>query len=622
MAVALVGGALLSAFLQVAFDRLASRQVLDFFLGRKLDETLVSNLNTMLRCINAYAEDAEQKQVRDSRVKAWLTDVKDVVLDAEDLLDEIDYELSKAESESQTCTCKVTVPFFNAALSSFNRKIESRMRQILEKLEYLAGLKGDLGLKESTDSGVGSVSEVLQRVPSTSLLGGSVLYGRNDDKEVIFNWLMSDIENGNHPSVFSIVGMGGMGKTTLMQHVYNDSKIEGKFDIKAWVYVSDDFDVLKVSRAILDTITKSVDDSRELEMVHGRLRDFLTGKRFLLVLDDVWNKKQKQWEALQTPLSYGAQGSKIVVTTRDMKVASTVRSNKIHLLRQLQDDHCWQLFAKHAFHDENPQSNSHCKAIGMKIVEKCKGLPLALSTIGGLLHKKSSILQWESVLTSEIWEFSEEDSEIIPALLLSYHHLPAQLKRCFAYCVLFPKGYEFDKEDLVLLWMAENFVQCSQQNMSMLEVGRQYFDDLLSRSFFQQSGGEQMYYVMHDLLNDLAKYVGGDFCFRTSSTFINDLFLKFKYLRVLSLSGNSSLTEVPDSIGNLKHLRSLDLSCTHIRKLPDSICSLYNLQILKLRYCAHFGGLPLNFNKLKLQLLDLSGTDVNKTAMTLVSRSR
>jgi len=197
MAAELVGGALLSAFLQVAFDRLSSPQLFDFFRGRKLDQKLLDNLNIMLHSINALAEDAELKQFRDPHVKAWLLAVKEAVFDAEDLLGEIDYELTRcqveAQSQPQTITYKVS-NFFNATFSSFNKKIESGLKEVLDELEYLAMQKGALGLKESTYSSVGYASNVSEKLPSTTLVAESVIYGRDADKEMIINWLISETD--------------------------------------------------------------------------------------------------------------------------------------------------------------------------------------------------------------------------------------------------------------------------------------------------------------------------------------------------------------------------------------------------------------------------------------------
>nr|ACJ22820.1 NBS-LRR type putative disease resistance protein CNL-J3 [Phaseolus vulgaris] len=670
MAAELVGGALLSAFLQVAFDRLASPQFLDFFRRRKLDEKLLGNLNIMLHSINALADDAELKQFTDPHVKAWLLAVKEAVFDAEDFLGEIDYELTRcqveAQPEPQTYTYKVS-NFINSTFSSFNKKIESGMKEVLERLEYLAKQKGALGLKNDTYSGDGSGSKVPQKLPSSSLVVESVIYGRDADKDIIINWLTSEINNPNQPSILSIVGMGGLGKTTLAQHVYNDPKIDdAKFDIKAWVYVSDHFHVLTVTKTILEAITNQKDDSGNLEMVHKKLKENMSGRKFFLVLDDVWNERREEWEAVRTPLSYGAPGSRILVTTRGEDVASNMKSI-VHRLKQLGEDECWNVFKNHSLKDGNLELNDELKEIGRRIVEKCNRLPLTLKTIGCLLRTKLSISDWKNILESDIWELPKEHSKIIPALFLSYHYLPSHLKRCFAYCALFPKDYEFVKEELILLWMAQNFLQSPQQIKHPEEVGEEYFNDLLSRSFFQQSSTKRLF-VMHDLLNDLAKYVSVDFCFRlkfdkgrcipkTSRHFlfeygdvkrfdgfgcltnakrlrsflpislcldfewpfkisIHDLFSKIKFLRVLSLYGFQNLEEVPDSVGDLKHLHSLDLSYTAIKKLPDSICLLYNLLILKLNYCSELEELPLNLHKLtKLRCLEFEDTRVTKMPM-------
>ncbi|KRH13355.1 hypothetical protein GLYMA_15G233100v4 [Glycine max] len=650
----MVAGALVSTFVEKTIDSLASRFV-DYFRGRKLNKKLLSKIKVKLLAIDVLADDAELKQFRDARVRDWLFKAKDVVFEAEDLLADIDYELSKCqvEAESQPILNQVSNFFRPSSLSSFDKEIESRMEQILEDLDDLESRGGYLGLTRTSGVGVGSGSgsKVLEKLPSTSSVVESDIYGRDDDKKLILDWITSDTDE--KLSILSIVGMGGLGKTTLAQLVYNDPRIVSKFDVKAWICVSEEFDVFNVSRAILDTITDSTDDGRELEIVQRRLKEKLADKKFLLVLDDVWNESRPKWEAVLNALVCGAQGSRILVTTRSEEVASAMRS-KEHKLEQLQEDYCWQLFAKHAFRDDNLPRDPGCPVIGRKIVKKCKGLPLALKSMGSLLHNKPFAWEWESVFQSEIWEL--KDSGIVPALALSYHHLPLHLKTCFAYCALFPKDYEFHRECLIQLWMAENFLNCHQGSKSPEEVGQLYFNDLLSRSFFQQLSEYREVFVMHDLLNDLAKYVCGDSYFRlrvdqakctqkTTRHFsvsmiteryfdefgtscdtkklrtfmptshwpwnckmsIHELFSKLKFLRVLSLSHCLDIEELPDSVCNFKHLRSLDLSHTGIKKLPESTCSLYNLQILKLNSCESLKELPSNLHELtNLGVLSLS----------------
>jgi len=435
-----LGGALFGAVLQLLFDKLDSHQLLHYFRGKKLDVRMLKKLKRKLMDINAVIDDAEQKQFTNSLVREWLDEVRDALYDAEDLLEQIDYEFSQTQlkAEFQSSASKVS-------------NFESKIIELIDDLESLLDQKLVQDFQISSGVGSGLANNVSgKRNESSSLVTQEVIYGRDDDKEMILNWLISDNENHNQLSIHSIVGMGGMGKTTLAQHVYNHPTIDAKFTIKAWICVSDELDVFKLTRAILEAIHKSTDDSRNLEMVQGRLKKSLTGRKFLLVLDDVWNEDREQWKSLQTPLKYGVKGSKILVTTRSNKVACTMESNNIHQLKQLQEDHSWQVFAKHAVQDGNSKLNSELKEIGMEIAEKCQGLPLALETVGSLLQSKSSVAEWEGILRSNIWDLPIENSKIIPALLLSYHHLPSHLKRCFAYCALFPKDHGFDKESLIL----------------------------------------------------------------------------------------------------------------------------------------------------------------------------
>ncbi|XP_027911078.1 putative disease resistance RPP13-like protein 1 isoform X2 [Vigna unguiculata] len=663
MAAEMVTGVLVSTFLERTIDTLASR-LFDIFHQRKHKKQL-RNLKMKLLAIDVVALDAEQKQFTDSRVRDWLLRAKDVVIDAEDLLDELDYELSKSqvEAESQSAAKKV----WSSLNSSFliEKEIESRMAQVIEDLDDLADESNILGLKKGGGVEVGSGSS--SKLTYSSLPNESVIYGRNDDKEFLIQWLTSDTHN--NLSILSIVGMGGLGKTSLAQHVFNDQRIKDKFGIKAWVSVPQEFDVLKVSRAILDTITGSTERSMQQEVIQRSLKEELAGKKFLLVLDDVWNENPSKWEDVQKPLVFGGQGSRILVTARGEKVADSMRSEK-HLLQVLKEDYCWELFAKHAFQGANPQQDPDFVEIAKKIVKRCDGLPLALKTMGSLLHNKSFLWEWENIMRSDIWDLSENESGILPALKLSYLHLPSHLKKCFAFCALLPKGYRFDKDILIQWWMAQNFLESHIQKKSAIEVGEQYFNDLLSWSFFQQSSNEEKErFIMHDLLNDLAKYVCKDVCIRIGvdeqegiskttrhcsflssglcfdgfgssidtqklHTFtqtdpnsgwvwdckmsIDDLFSRFKLIRVLSLKSCRSLTEVPESIGNLKHLRSLDLSCTRIEKLPESMSLLFKLQILRLNKCRRLKELPSCLHQLEnLRCLELVDIGVENVAAHL-----
>ncbi|KDO40322.1 hypothetical protein CISIN_1g0450122mg, partial [Citrus sinensis] len=349
-----------------------------------------------------------------------------------------------------------------------------------------------------------------------------------DKEEIVELLLRDDLRPDNGLSVYSIHGLGGVGKTTLAQLVYNDDRVQRHFEIKAWTCVSEDFDVSRVTQSILKSIandhSKNDDD---LNLLQEKLKKQLSGKKFLLVLDDVWNENYNSWCTLSCPFGAGASGSKIVVTHRNQDVAATMRAVSGKTLKELSDDDCLRVLIQHSLGAGVFNIRQSLKEVAEKIAKKCKGLPLAAKTLGGLLSVKDDLNDWEFVLNTNLWDLQEDKCDIVPALRVSYHFLPPQLKRCFAYCSLFPKDYEFQEEEIILLWAAEGFLHQENSGRKMEDLGRKFVRELHSRSLFQQSSKDASRFVMHDLINDLARWAAGEQYFRMEDTLAGENRQKF-----------------------------------------------------------------------------------------------
>ncbi|XP_048330735.1 putative disease resistance RPP13-like protein 1 [Ziziphus jujuba] len=217
------------------------------------------------------------------------------------------------------------------------------------------------------------------------------------------------------------------------------------------------------------------------------------------------------WCDLKSSFESTAHGSKIIVTTRSAKVASDLGTLPKHDLQIIPEEDCWKLFKKHAFGNVEPSVDLDLEVIGRQIVQKCNGLPLAVKSLGSLLHSVQDLKDWKNVLNNDIWNLREDN--ILPALWLSYYYLPPYLKRFFAYCSIFPKDYRTDKKYLILQWMAQDLLQ-PHKTKTLEEVGEEYIEDLVSRSFFKYWRGDEDTITMHDLVNDLAMFASGECCLR------------------------------------------------------------------------------------------------------------
>ncbi|XP_030969219.1 putative disease resistance protein At3g14460 [Quercus lobata] len=446
-------------------------------------------------------------------------------------------------------------------------------------------------------------------------------------------------------------------------------KLKKSFDLKAWVCVSENFDNLEILKAISEGINGTASNFQYLQSLEIEIQKTLKGKKFFLVLDDVWNENYGVWDNFIKVFKCEAQEVKIIVTTRSEKVARVVTVSTHYFLYELSNEDCMKIFVHSAFGNRNPNEFPHLLEIGKEIVEKCRGLPLAAKTLGGSLRSNFNQNDWIKIWKSHIWDLLDAKTNIFPALKLSYHYIPSHLKRCFAYCSIFPKDYEFEKEELILLWMAEGLLQQPKEArcIELEEIGEEYFNDLVSRSFFQQSSKSKSCFLMHDLINDLAKSICGKFCFRLEeSNESNEItketrhlsyykagfyvskefeipseakglrtllvkshlptwifeyknivkidlnfFQNFKCLRVLSLYG-ACIKELPITVDNLIHLRYLNTCNTGIKDLPDSLCNLYNLQTLILS--SYITKLPANTSKL-INLRHLDNSEANMEEM-------
>ncbi|XP_042478023.1 putative disease resistance protein RGA3 [Macadamia integrifolia] len=687
----LFGGSFLSAFLQVAFDRFASPELQEFLVQWKIDLDEVESLKRTSAMIQALSDEAEMKQFTNGAVKLWLDYLQQLLYDAEDILDEYATELLRLKLESahqtqqgikrnelegrdigeslqrmkfeseyqthplQTQQVRNPVPLTpgessmssllesvtESEIEGINEKFGSKVRYINERLKIVAQEGVTLGLNSS----ISKQRIFSQRPPTSSLVISSKVFGREDEMWKIVKWLLSDKNpslggNDNNFSVLPIVGMGGVGKTTLAQLVYNDERVEKYFGLKAWVCVSEDFDVVRLTKEILESATGSSPPSNSLDLLQMKLKKTLSKKRFLLVLDDMWNENYERWDALSTVFAFGKRGSKILITTRNKGVASIVRTvPNDHCIKGLSDEACFALIRRHAFMDENPfDANRKLEVFGEEIVKKCKGLPLAIKTLAGLLRDKRENYEWEDILENEIWDFKE--SEILPSLMLSYHHLPPHLKRCFAYCALFPKDYEFTKIDLVVLWMAEGLVQ-PKGRKRLEDIAAGYFDELVMRSFFELSNrrhplagpllielSKEIHsrslfesssntgsgFVMHDLIHDLAQFVSGGIYCRIENDKPCQLLTTTRHLSYVmdNYSIEAPKSEAMISLRTLLTINDIVGSPRYFFPTTQLQLQFQFIRVLRFRNCFNCE-LPDSVGRLKhLRYLDLSFSDIGR----------
>ncbi|KAK2640482.1 hypothetical protein Ddye_028277 [Dipteronia dyeriana] len=614
------------------------------FLGRVRKEVqwLIDELGWM----QCYIASAEEKQADDPIVRKRLNDITKIAYDTEDVIDKFILQVHDGNIPPTRC--------FPSMSSCVKCRKKVNLHDIGKDIEELKIRINDLPrvrelyqLESSRIKGEGSSSNSLARLRelrrTTSFSVEKKVVGHDDGTTSLLAKLL-DLDRRRF--VVSIYGMGGLGKTTLAGKLYHHLEVKRKFNCRAWVCVSQDYNTHDLLLRIISSFGFTTKTTKELKRMNEEgleryLHGSLQGRSYLLVVDDIW--KKEAWLSFKRAFPDCNNGSRVIITTRSQEVAEdSDQRTFVHKLRFLTFDESWQLFCEKAF--GNPNANSveeQLKTLGMEMVQKCRGLPLAVIVLGGLLSNKTQQAKWKAV-RDHIWQNLKKDSIHIPNLfVLSFNDLNYQLKLSFLYLSLFPEDFEIKVNQLIQLWVAEGFVQ-QEENRNMEDLAKDNFHELINRSLIQIgkiSWGRVSIFRVHDLLRELAiekarelnflhiydqmKHSTGNssvisscrrealyfktenclwrqqlnpslrsllffdpYGYQPSEIYIwmktTQTVAEFRFIRVLKLDHFITNGTLSEEIGNLIHLKYLGLRESYIRHVPRSITNLQRLQILDL----------------------------------------
>uniref|UniRef100_A0A7N2MTP7 Uncharacterized protein n=2 Tax=Quercus lobata TaxID=97700 RepID=A0A7N2MTP7_QUELO len=525
-------------------------------------EDELRGIRQSLTMIRAVLTDAERRQVRDESVKFWLQMLEDVAYEADDVLDEFAYESPRQKIEvGNQRKRKVRDICSTSNPCLFHLPMADKIKAIQESLVRVEDLANKYGfakllLVESVDTN----NEIIPNRETNSFLNHSEVIGRQNDVLEIVNLLTST--TNQQLSVLPIVGMAGLGKTTFAKLVYNHELVKKHFDKTIWVCVSNDFNEKRILREILESLTNKSSQLQSENAILQNLQKELQGKRYLLILDDVWNEDHMIWDKLSGCL-LGINsniGNNIIVTTRSDNVARIMETIPSYHLEKLLEDECWSIIKKMV---SSIPLTPDLETIGYDIAKKCGGVPLAAKVLGGTMARFLQPSQGSCVVMEDIGNMYFD-------ILLANSLFQAEKKDDFDNII------SCKMHDLV------HDLALSISKSETLFLNKDLEGDISHiRYLFIEFDGKIVPRIpsSKDDVRRLRTFV-------SKNVVLGNTLLNFNCLRVLKLNGDS-IKELPSSVGLLIHLRLLNVASLSIKALPKSITKLYNLQTLRIEGCPY-----------------------------------
>ena len=582
--------------------------------------------------MESFLQDADAKARGGNKlVRNWVKEVREAAHDAEDLIESIAIQGSEPGMCRRRGFFSKLMPACGLIrLHNSGMEIEELKQRIINIRESAARYGITALPDDRRERGEVDPTTAAWRARSVEASNSSHVFVRDADKKAVLELLDKKREE---LSVVSIFGTGGLGKTTLIQKVFNDPQIINRFPNRFWIGVSQDCMIENLLKDLLRNISQEESQENEaMDMLEMRLRNSLLGKIYLIVMDDVWDVAV--WRIVGNCLPDENNGSKVLITTRSSTVARAADPDQAYELRFLDKPTSWELFISKAIprEEDRRECEGTLKELGEKMAERCGGLPLALVVMGSLLSQKGrSTEEWERV--SHVWRDNDKEGSVVTRILaLSYADLPYDLKWCFLYLSAFPEDYLIESDRLIGLWIAEGFIAERLDGLTLEETAEIQLEKLIERSLVHVVERDHRDDIIrcrvHDLLRELciseAKQIdfmsvcqgrsplpaeslrrlsvitepeetisrlksaqrlrallGFNFQYDLGSDFdMNLSVVRLKLIRVIDLQGAQSLRVLPKEIGGLVNLRYLGLRDTSIKSLPETIKNLSRLQFL------------------------------------------